>query len=192
MGQESFGGSSQTIILPKDKALEFRNADTIIGGQAMNPSLRFSILAIFIAFMTGCFAGGGHPRRDAFSTIKNSHGVDLATRVARDQVLTETEISVLKDIAIGGDQNILFCLLSNRNLSISFQKDLIERANGWGLQGIGYNKTLYFDKGVKWTVSQKADRMSESIYELLWIDNKFGFPQDTPEYRNELGIKAAP
>ena len=158
----------------------------------MTFTFRLSICLIIIAGLTGCVAGGGHPRRDAFSTLRPTYGIDLATRVARDQVLGDGDLSVLKKIATDGDQNVLFCLLSNRNVPTLFQQDLIVRASGWGLQGIGYNKKLYTDPEVKQAVSQKTDGVSKSIYALLWTDNTLGFPQETNDYRNELESKETP
>jgi hypothetical protein len=144
-------------------------------GVTVNIRVKLVIVTLILLSSTGCLAGGPHPRRDAYETLSASYSIDLARRVTRDQAISSEEIEILVNKAVEGDQNILFCLLSNEHIPIYIQKDAVEKSDGWGLQGIGYNKNLYYDPQVRESIQRKTSMAAKSVYQFLWVEKQLNY-----------------
>lgn len=139
-------------------------------------------LCLFVCY--GCFAGGAAPRKNAYAVLEAHYGKGLASRVVSGGYLEKGEIDKLIKLSDAGDQNVLFYILGNENISTDIQVDVVSRSSGWGLQGIGYNKRLYFSDTVKRIMAGKTDSMSKDMYRILYTENKGPYPLDLTEVKN--------
>jgi hypothetical protein len=99
--------------------------------------------------------------------------------------MSNEEIGILAHKAAEGDQNILFCMLSNEHIPMEMQKDVVEKSDGWGLQGIGYNRNLYCDPQVRDLIIRKTSKAAKSAYQFLWVEKAAVFPVIGGDFRNE-------